>query len=112
MRRALVVFLCFGMLLVVCGCAPDPNDNDYAAGNRHNVYDSGREILRPNTNEIVNYNNGIYYFPFSGADFGNALSVFTHAYSELEQISIAPDVAGGHTIGYFVTFRPKKAETQ
>lgn len=62
------------------------------------------------TNEIVAYGNGVYYFPYIGAKFGNSLSTFLESHTELEVVAMTGNGRGayGTEIGYFVVFRPKK----
>jgi len=65
---------------------------------------------------IVDYGQGVFYFPYVKAEFGNNLSAFLKNHPNLEVASIAPDsihVNGfdgdwSATVGYFVTFRENK----
>jgi|GEM_PF-4822207 len=61
-------------------------------------------------NQIVDFGNGVYYFPLVGSDFGNALATFRAAHPDLGQEAMAGDNAlggRGNAVGYFVTFRYK-----
>ena len=62
-------------------------------------------------NFVVNYGNGIYFFPYTGSDFGNACSQFLGQHPELEIAGIAideeKDAAQKRANGYFVYFRKK-----
>ncbi len=56
------------------------------------------------------FGNGVRYFPFTGARFGEKLSEFIGSNTNLEFIALSGDDTGpyGTTKGYFVTFREKK----
>lgn len=63
---------------------------------------------------IVNYGNGVYYFPYTGALYGSVLSWFIGQHPDLELSSAvivsyddSNSLSVKHT-GYFVTFRTKK----
>ncbi|MES3031218.1 MAG: hypothetical protein V4697_02290 [Patescibacteria group bacterium] len=77
--------------------------------------------------EMLNYGEGVWYFPYVGAEFPNSLSQFLVKYTNLEVSAMSPNVVrldhygkikaispgGGQTdygaaIGYFVIFREKK----
>ncbi len=59
--------------------------------------------------DVVCYGNGVYYFPYRGVNYGNALSRFIKTHPELELIDATGDGNGSHgrDIGYFVVFRDK-----
>lgn len=62
-----------------------------------------------NTSKVVVYGEGVYYFPFVGADYTNALVRFKSDHNELRYVSATPDIYGSGMIrGYFVTFEPLK----
>jgi len=72
--------------------------------------------------EIVDFGNGVYYFPYVRADFGRNLSRFIAEHPELRYVDAAPDGTGsrdgtydsmsgyehGRTVGYFVVFEPRE----
>jgi hypothetical protein len=71
------------------------------------------------TFEVMDFGNGVRYFPFTGARFGEKLSEFIGSNTNLEFVAFAGDVVQrnqeyvrtcdyGATIGYFVIFREKK----
>ncbi|MDO8669543.1 MAG: hypothetical protein Q7K65_04585 [Candidatus Buchananbacteria bacterium] len=91
------------VVIIVCsGC------ND--AANPGNVAYNDMAIHPPiGINAVVNYQNGVYYFPFTESEYGNALSLFNAIHPELEVTAMSPNDTGGYgrTVGYFVTFRVK-----
>ena len=56
---------------------------------------------------VVNYRNGVYFFPYTGAGFGNALSTFIETHKNLEFVSFSEEQFGG-TVGWFVVFKGKE----
>jgi len=85
--------------LFVFGCG--------SAANKDNV-----TVASATPSRIVDYGNGVYYFPNAEADFSNTLSYFIEKHPELELVSMAGDdtATSGFTCGYFVVFRGKQAE--
>lgn len=76
----------------------------FAACNRANDPDN---VGKPVVTEAVDYGNGVYYFPYEEAKFGNALSQFIKRHDELELVAITGDGNGsyGRDTGYFAVFR-------
>jgi len=68
-------------------------------------------VGKPTPNFVVDYGNGIYFFPYTGSDFGNACSHFLGQHPNLEIAGIAideeSDGAKKRANGYFVYFRKK-----
>ncbi|MEK7653951.1 MAG: hypothetical protein AAB345_01555 [Patescibacteria group bacterium] len=64
------------------------------------------------TSKIVDYGNGVFYFPYTEAEFGNALSAFLKEHPEWELVTFDgnPDKnkKAGWLFGYFVGFRKKQ----
>jgi len=60
--------------------------------------------------EVINYGNGVYYFPYKEDEFGVELSLFFKDHRELEFVSFTSNNIGtaGRTVGYFVIFRTKE----
>ena len=61
-------------------------------------------------NAVVDYHNGVYFFPYRGSEFGNTLSHFIAQHPHLELASIAPystPVDYAEIKGYFIVFREK-----
>jgi hypothetical protein len=64
--------------------------------------------------EIMDFGNGVYYFPYIRENFGNSLSNFIGNHPELEYVNSTGDGTGGggyengRDMGYFVVFREKK----
>lgn len=92
-----LAYLLVGAILVaviVSGCIPP-------AADPANV-----RATATSPNAPIDYGNGVYYFPYVGADFANALSSFRKANPDMEQESMTGDAAGGYGVdsGYFVTF--------
>ncbi len=58
---------------------------------------------------VLCYGNGVYYFPYTEAEYGNALSRFIKDHPELELVDATGDGhhASGIDRGYFVVFRNK-----
>lgn len=74
---------------------------------------------------VVNYGNGVHYFPHTRADFANTLAKFLNIHTNLEVTAMTGDVVRrtgryimslssrydttdyGAAVGYFVTFREK-----
>lgn len=59
---------------------------------------------------VIDYGNGVYYFPATEANFANNLSAFLYNHPELELVSVTGDGTDvhGRDAGYFVVFRKKK----
>jgi hypothetical protein len=60
-------------------------------------------------NKVVDYGNGVYYFPFLQSDFANELSAFIGQHPELELVAMTGngnDLYGAN-LGYFTYFRKK-----
>lgn len=72
-------------------------------------------VTTTSSNAIVDYTNGVYYFPFTNAEFANQLSKFIKANNtQLELVTICGDCTGSYSpnmgyfdVGYFVVFRKK-----
>ncbi|MEK7512087.1 MAG: hypothetical protein AAB575_03690 [Patescibacteria group bacterium] len=65
-------------------------------------------IITYQIDKLISHGNGVYYFNTTGDSFGKSLSSFIEAHSELEFVSMAPQVSGYDgckTDGYFVVFR-------
>jgi len=93
-------------------------ENDPAAP--ENVARIDIHIVR---SKIVNYDHGLYYFPFTGAMYGNVLSAFLASHPNLERCSDSTEfvlltdkeqTSGGTNskvqnicVGHFVTFTEK-----
>ncbi|NTW13892.1 MAG: hypothetical protein HGA31_02580 [Candidatus Moranbacteria bacterium] len=88
-----------GLSLSLVGC----NADKYA--------ESAANVGKPATKTaaIIDYGNGVYYFPHTEADFGNALSKFRKDHPELRQTTAVGNGTGGagSDIGYFVTFEKR-----
>ncbi|MCP6720078.1 MAG: hypothetical protein KJI72_01995 [Patescibacteria group bacterium] len=56
---------------------------------------------------VMDYGNGVYYFPQDGSRFGNALSEFIADHPDLELVAFADNGKGafGLSIGHFIVFR-------
>lgn len=67
-----------------------------SAGNTENV--------RQSAGTPLDYGNGVYYFPFTEADFGNALSAYLEQNPETRPSSIVPDKDHTYVRGYWVVF--------
>ena len=89
----------FGILTT--GCVPSADDPKNVTTKNVEV-----EYVR---NGIVDYGNDVYYFNYTEAAFGNAVSKFREDNPELELITSASDDTDGygHTAGYFVFFKKK-----
>lgn len=102
MRKNLaLLFFCFLFIFAIgCGSKDAKRQN-----NPKNVaFDNGEQ-----KSEILNYGNGVYYFPYIQDDFANALSAFRGQYPELELITITP-IYDPNTVttvlkGYLVCFK-------
>lgn len=77
------------LAVLVAGCGSP-------AGDPQNIGKSGCASLQ--------YGKGLYYFPCTQADFGNALFTFRSQRPGAKILAIAGDETGGYgrTIGYFV----------
>ncbi|HBM45515.1 MAG: hypothetical protein UT05_C0009G0074 [Parcubacteria group bacterium GW2011_GWF2_38_76] len=60
-------------------------------------------------NHVVDHGNGVYYFPYIGKYYAEALSKFIEKRKDLVFVSEASDNTGlrGSTFGYIVVFRQK-----
>jgi hypothetical protein len=58
---------------------------------------------------IINYGNGVYYFDYVGAEFGNALATFIRQHPDYQVITVTMDGSYGYgkTAGYFVVVKEK-----
>ena len=58
--------------------------------------------------KVMNYGNGIYYFPYKGRDFPQVLEAYSTD-NELEIVSITGDGTGpqGYDRGYYVIMKKK-----
>ena len=86
-------------IAVIPGCALNGSD----PGNADNVGNSS-------PNAVVDYHNGVYFFPYTGSEFGNTLSHFIAQHPHLELASIAPYSKPANKVtinGYFVVFHEK-----
>jgi hypothetical protein len=68
------------------------------------------ETVLESTPIIIDFGNGVKYFPFTGKEFGKKLSEFLGNNTNLEEKVVAPDDFNSYGIikGYFITFREKK----
>jgi hypothetical protein len=84
------------IVAVIYSCNPTANPS--------NVRPSG------DISAVVDYGHGVYYFPYKGQEFGNAISVFIGSRPEIEYIGSTGDGNGayGRDQGYFVFFRQKQ----
>lgn len=59
---------------------------------------------------VVDYRNGVLYFPCTEDAFANSLSQYRESHSDLDVVSIAGNGNGtyGHDQGYFVVVTKKK----
>ena len=57
--------------------------------------------------EAINYGNGVYFFPYLGAEFGNTLSGFIAEHINLELVSFSQEQFGFGGVGYFIIFKEK-----
>ena len=97
MRRIMIVFmLLIGAIFLISACGD-------SAANSENV------DLEYSTTDVIDYGNGVYYFPHTNHSFGNALSSFINANSELEltALTVNIDDDGEGEDGYFAVFRHK-----
>lgn len=67
----------------------------------------------PPQRQIVDYKNGVYWFPWTGGEYDRQLSEFRGEHKELELIGATGEVGSSQmgwvgTIGYHVYFREKK----
>ncbi len=71
-----------------------------------------KENVIPTTEQsnkkIINYNNGVYYFNSTRAEFANTLSFFLKENQDLELVSMTSDDYSGGTLGYFVVFKKRE----
>ncbi|MEI6672086.1 MAG: hypothetical protein WCL02_01675 [bacterium] len=87
-------------------------------GKQYVVVDSISQLLQSTIcdGQITDFGNGVYYFGYINADFGNHLSSFIQQHTELSMVAFAPNdalqnqgsnvVGTGQTFGYFVYFKP------
>lgn len=70
--------------------------------------DSG-DVKKNSSAKYIDYGNGVFYFPCTGDDFGNALSKFITGHPKCTVSSMASDGAhiSGIDAGYFVVCQPK-----
>lgn len=59
------------------------------------------------SNKIVDYDNGVYYFPYARAEYAKALSNFIGDHPDLRLVSQTGDPISGQDQGYFVVFEPR-----
>jgi hypothetical protein len=85
------------LMIVSIGC-----DDTANPGNVKNVAEQNTTTV----NGLVDYGHGVWYFPYTGAEFGNALSSFIGDRGK-QPIAMSPNDTGeyGKTIGYFVVIR-------
>lgn len=78
------------ILSVACNQASDPEN-----------------VGKPVAAGVIDYGNGVYYFPCTEAKFGNALSQFIKQHDELELVAMTGDGNGTHgtDTGYFAVFQ-------
>lgn len=101
MKNRFFLALIFALSLVHVGCEEEARPSDPAnVKNINSVMSTAR---------VVDYHNGIYYFPFRMAEFGNRLSAFITQHGELKFLGCAAsDVdAYGVTSGYFCFFEKR-----
>ncbi|KKU50119.1 MAG: hypothetical protein UY47_C0004G0022 [Parcubacteria group bacterium GW2011_GWB1_49_7] len=93
MRLICVLFL--AAILAACDLAANPK-------NIKNVAAAEQE-----SKDFLNYGNGVYYFPLTGANFGNALSKFLATHQCPANFSVAGSGTGGYgrDEGYWVVCR-------
>lgn len=86
-RMMMVVLL---ILATACERASDPEN-----------------VGKPVMTGVIDYGNGVYYFPYTEAKFGNSLSQFLLQQTDLELVAMAGDGNGSHgsDLGYFAVFR-------
>lgn len=92
---------CFLGVMVLTSCLSGCDD---PASNQTNV-----NIATASTAGIIDYGNGVYYFPYKLDGFGNSLSRFIKDHPEYELIALSGSGQGdyGRDDGYFVVFRVK-----
>lgn len=99
-----VITIGLGIVLgIFAGCVNDPI-------NPANVVNGNEDGL---ISRVVDYGNGVYYFPMTNADFGNALSSFIEKHPELELVAVTENGTGfnGYDLGYFVVFQERTPDT-
>lgn len=74
-----------------------------------NAGDPSKVSQSTNSGGVIDYGNGVYYFSFSEAAYGKALSEFMGEHPDLKLVSQAGDGTGfhGNDRGYFVVFEPR-----
>lgn len=92
MRRVIVLMTLLGVLVVGCDPASDPAN-----------------VQTTMSDGVIDYGNGVYYFPYTSALFGNKLSAFIKEHEQLELVGLASNGTGGYGTnkGYFVYFRER-----
>ena len=93
MKKIKILFVIIIALSILNGC--------YFSNNKDNVQ---KINIEKRTDKIVNYGNGIYYFPYIYSELGNTLSAFIEAHPELELV----DIEYSHKeTGYYVIFKKR-----
>lgn len=71
--------------------------------------DPKKVVTNAEVSAVVDYGEGVYYFPYVQQNFGNALASFLHKNPSLQVSAIAGEGAGidGIDVGYFVVCRTK-----
>ncbi|MBI5077016.1 hypothetical protein HZB94_01365 [Candidatus Falkowbacteria bacterium] len=79
----------------------------------YECYNSGKSILNTDETTLIpprDYGKGFYYFPGFGKRFTEELTLFLRNHSELEVVTISPDLNSAQSyqpLGYFVFFKMK-----
>ena len=100
MRRLLVCIVMTVAVLslgLIIGCSSDAADRS-------------KVLVNPVTSkEVVEYPNGVYFFPFTNAKYCNELSAFIGKHPNLEFVGATGNGTGpyGYNQGYIVVFRTK-----
>lgn len=98
MKKITAIAILIIVVAMFAGCVPPPPPEK--------IRESGTVVK---TIEIEDYGQGIYYFPYSGRNFGYSLSDFKSRHPELELATIAVATSSdGGTSGYFVVFHAKQ----
>jgi len=94
----------FGLILMIFSVLILTNCVRLATGLATSTAKDKNLIGRTEIVEPLDYGNYVYYFPVSGADFGNSLSAFIEKHPKLRIVTSASDgaVVYGPTVGYFV----------
>ena len=74
-----------------------------------NAGDTAKVSQTTSASGVIDYGNGVYYFPFNRAAYANALSKFIQDHPDLRLVSQAGDGTDfqGTDGGYFVIFEPR-----